>query len=494
MYKILKNLIEMDDYSVQRLVTGGSKRLPSGYIKADYIESNGTQYIDTGVIGKNGLDIYAKYKSTDIYQTRLMAVSTGETEIRLGILLSSSAGNIVNQYNKNNIILTDYVGDLTNIHTLENKDGTLIYDDTVVNQVPSETFTTMKNLYLFASNSASVAYSYVKMYEAFIKENNKLVRHFIPAVKKSRSRNLLNPANIMYNTSYDFNVGNFVSDDTSDCSGFVPVTAGTYLRIVNNTSFGNYYFQFDANKTPIRYEAPGAGNPMVIPNDVAYVVFNVGKSTGIDNVMFARTSTVIPYEPYEKKEAGMYDLSATSKNLFDINTITSGKGINGAGNIIDNENYFISDLIPVKQGNYTITLKNTYSGTSNTSNRVLQYDENKQNPIILYNYLARRPENVTIPLQCTKGYIQISCRVTDINIMLNEGTETLPYEPYQKRFYTNDGTGTFGYEYKGEKVEPTNVSTRVSTLNTANIDNTLNTDEVEPMEKEDLTTDEDTTI
>ena len=47
MYKILNNILEMDDYSLQRL--SKSSKLPSEYQQIEYIESTGTQYIDTGI-------------------------------------------------------------------------------------------------------------------------------------------------------------------------------------------------------------------------------------------------------------------------------------------------------------------------------------------------------------------------------------------------------------------------------------------------------------
>ena len=33
--------------------------------------------------------------------------------------------------------------------------------------------------------------------------------------------------------------------------------------------------------------------------------------------------------------------------------------------------------------------------------------------------------------------------VLNANVMLNEGTTALPYEPYGYKFYTNNGTGEF---------------------------------------------------
>lgn len=47
MYKILNNILEMDDYSLQRL--SKSSKLPSEYQQIEYIKSTGTQYIDTGI-------------------------------------------------------------------------------------------------------------------------------------------------------------------------------------------------------------------------------------------------------------------------------------------------------------------------------------------------------------------------------------------------------------------------------------------------------------
>lgn len=123
------------------------------------------------------------------------------------------------------------------------------------------------------------------------------------AYVKEKSRNLLNPSDILYDTRFDTesNPPAFVHNNTLNCSNFIPVTSGgTYLRMLNNVAVGNWFYEFDANKNYLRVKTPGEGVPMEIGADVSYIVFNILKTSDITKYMFARTSTPIPYEPYWK--------------------------------------------------------------------------------------------------------------------------------------------------------------------------------------------------
>lgn len=164
---------------------GPTIQIPDAYQPVQYLESTGTQYIDTGIEGKNGLDISAQFMSADILQTRILASSDGTK--RLGLLASSTTGAIVNQYDTVNKVLSDYVLDTTTIHSLRNKNGILFYDGAQVDTATTATFTTGKNLYLFASNSTTVTTAYVKIYGAMISDNGALVRYFVPCYRKSDS-------------------------------------------------------------------------------------------------------------------------------------------------------------------------------------------------------------------------------------------------------------------------------------------------------------------
>lgn len=170
--------------------TGEFKRgpivdIPNAYQEVEYIESSGTQYIDSGVNAQSGLTLYSIFQSQNITQTRIVGASTGGYDaVRLALLTSAGDGYLVNQYGTINNILSSYTLD-TNKHSLENDNGTLKYDGIVIDTTTAQTFDIQKSLYVFASRSTTILTSYIRIMCCSISNNNVLVRDFIPVYRKS---------------------------------------------------------------------------------------------------------------------------------------------------------------------------------------------------------------------------------------------------------------------------------------------------------------------
>lgn len=124
-----------------------------------------------------------------------------------------------------------------------------------------------------------------------------------------------------------------------------------------------------------------------------------------------------PNPEYPQPIVSAGQMLALGKQWFDKDTRTNGsyKHYN-SGSVIVNADFFYSDYIKVSQGNYTV------SGISVNDPHVCFYDANKN---YLSGVLAR---NFTVPQD---GYMVFSAPIVDAdNIMLNEGTTALPWEPY----------------------------------------------------------------
>ena len=136
--------------------------------------------------------------------------------------------------------------------------------------------------------------------------------------------------------------------------------------------------------------------------------------------------TPTPTTPIQPSECG-----ERTGNLLNRATSTVGKIIANNGTITDNENYSVSDYIPVTAGDYSFSLINNYTGAANTNNRVLWFDSTKENRELIFDNAGVRPENVVGTFTvANSGYLRFSYRNTDTNIMLNTGSTALPYEPY----------------------------------------------------------------
>lgn len=156
--------------------------LPSAYRQVTYIESTGTQYIDTGLIPNQDTKVYAKFKLTEVasnfvfgarYSSQqracYVAGAMGPLSLRWGAQPTLSYGT------------TD-----TNLHEVTmGKDG--IYWDGVLLENPADTeFTCPNNFYIFASyNNGTVAYGKTHIYTLKLWDNGTLIREYIPCYRKN---------------------------------------------------------------------------------------------------------------------------------------------------------------------------------------------------------------------------------------------------------------------------------------------------------------------
>ncbi len=156
--------------------------LPAGYTQLEYIESTGTQYIDTGIKGNNNTRFDINFQNTAgtgmVFGSRISASSDAfavwtfnssiTTSLRFGF---DGTGGYTG-----NAPLTDRV--------FLSFDGEQLYRDGVAAwMIPSSTqFITPSNLLLFAYyDKNQIVQAQVKVFMLRLYDNTTLVRNFIPA-------------------------------------------------------------------------------------------------------------------------------------------------------------------------------------------------------------------------------------------------------------------------------------------------------------------------
>lgn len=171
--------------AVEPVLKGGS-RLPSGYTELEYIQSSGTQYVDTGMKTTNETSI--------IIDAQVLAMNQEQYG---GGLLFGSCNPVQNsgheayvwQYKFNAVYnstanvdtQTLTVGDRLRVEFMKNvctviKNGQVFYTHTFS---PSS-FTSTVNLYLFVLPRSTQYFGKIKLYSCEIFEGSSLVRDFIP--------------------------------------------------------------------------------------------------------------------------------------------------------------------------------------------------------------------------------------------------------------------------------------------------------------------------
>lgn len=173
-----------------------TNHLPEGYTELEYIESTGTQYIDTGF--KPNQDTRVVMDTEVLVRKAQMAffgsrVSTSSKRYEF-ITNSSSGDSFYSPYNNS----AQTVISLANNRVYIDKNKNITYVDGVpVVTATYATFQTTHNLYLCAinNNGTSGYVSSVRIYSCQIYDNGTLVRDFVPCTNASGTVGLYDMVN-----------------------------------------------------------------------------------------------------------------------------------------------------------------------------------------------------------------------------------------------------------------------------------------------------------
>ena len=284
--------------------------VPDNYQEVEYLESTGTQYIDTGISGESKWEITNQY--TNPSNTSQILVGCG-----------AAAGQWFGQYNEKYASGTTSAY-IFNINSTTKQNLSINFTSTNVSAIiDNETKNRAGSLsgnkyYLFGGfiSSSGSFYSYTKVYKTKAYQNNDNVRNLVPVVRKSDnkpgmldlanlSENLFNKNKAIMNKQYG-SQGQLISpqeEGTWYASDFIEVEQGkTYIRSSNGNACGNYYNTYDENKTFLGKYAPGTGVSFTINSGVKYITFAIrSDSTPLDTFQLNEGTTALPYEPYGYK-------------------------------------------------------------------------------------------------------------------------------------------------------------------------------------------------
>lgn len=160
------------------------KLIGGPYERIEYIESNGSSYIDTGIYGSDSLDIEILIHYTYKNSVFFIASRKSAKELTYTFVGDASLSHIRFDYNNTLNVLGYYIDKIS-----IRKSGLGVYINNVWKMsVDKGKFTTPSTLLLFgilqngAVNSSPAG---GKVYFLKMKENGVLVRDFVPAKRKS---------------------------------------------------------------------------------------------------------------------------------------------------------------------------------------------------------------------------------------------------------------------------------------------------------------------
>lgn len=274
-------------------------------------------------------------------------------------------------------------------------------------------------------------------------ETTRLVGEIDNKVIEKIGKNLFNKNSITTGFYIAYN-GNLVSNSSCAVSDFIKIESGTNYHLSNsedgNVGGSGRYINFYNNSKEIVSTIADA-NQFTTPANAAYVVFTIGDyTTALDDDIQLEKGTLrtafLEYNEiggylseYVTKEEQKIDFKEKvsvrlGKNLYNSGTNTSGKYFNTSGTISDNNNYNISDFIPVEPSTTYCISDNTDSSVGSSSACHVLYDTNRTKLSVVTG------NNKTITTTSGTAYIRISLLASKTGIQVEKGSERTSYEQY----------------------------------------------------------------
>ena len=181
--KNVQSLSKDTEWIFQAVTEMQVARLPDGYTELTYIQSSGTQYIDTIFKPNQNTRIVADMKLEDKTSTSvLFGARASVSSLRYEFLCNS--GLFYSPYNTS--AGSTMTATLDKIIIDKNKNVTSVNNNTF-STFSTSTFQCNWNLYLFAvnNNGAATLQAHAKLYSCKIYDNDTLIRNFIPCKNPS---------------------------------------------------------------------------------------------------------------------------------------------------------------------------------------------------------------------------------------------------------------------------------------------------------------------
>ena len=190
------------DTEVATVTIGGSVDLPEGYTPLEYIEGDGTQYLDTGFIPDSNtrvvLDGQYLGGSSETYRYILGAMTSAQSN-RYSVMYSASSGLYEsNMVDATSVPFSSAITETARLHIDKNKAVCTINGETVTNA--DTAFTAPVSLCLFAMHTATGVSRILKhrIWACSVYDNGTLVRKLVPCKNASGVAGMYDQVNAVF--------------------------------------------------------------------------------------------------------------------------------------------------------------------------------------------------------------------------------------------------------------------------------------------------------
>lgn len=385
--------------------------LPTGYKRLEYIESSGTQYINTGYIPDANTKLKIKFSTS----TSKGVIAGSDESYKVKSFLFAVT---VASFNTGSLILSLADG---NIHSAEFSSGSVIIDNVNKGNGGSGSFTSTYPIYIFANNRSNAMQEPVSMrlYECSLYSGATIVRNFIPCSNSSGTVGLYDIVNNVFYAN----------------SGTGVFTSG--LEISNYILSEDIYVKFDPQSL-----MPGGYIALDYIESAGTQYINTGfkpKSTSHIQMRTLPTKTVSSYTAFFGCRT---DPSPTASDSFSFaataaTTIRSDYfGTNQSATV----STILSDTIIDKKQNILTAYGQTITNTAKTS------EQSSTNDLTIFALNTSSKNEINYYISMKLYY----CKIWDDGSLVrnlipaknSSGTLGL-YDTVNDVFYTNAGTGAF---------------------------------------------------
>ena len=398
--------------------------IPLEYTRVEYLESTGTQYIDTGVNADSdlGFDVSYKWDTFNTANSRFLGVikQDGTTYLRHHSSDSSSSFAYFVSTEKTDIQTVATTG----FHTFkyDSVSKNFNYDGTEIAATTPTTFNVGLNFWLFGRNGnieSLKSYASVKIHSAKLYDKSTLVRDFIPVLDNVGRPAMYDKVSkqLFYNAGTgEFNYGRQI----------IPVK---YLESFRpNTSEGYALTQYIDTK--------------IIPNQNTKII--------LDAEMTKNYTTSSASDYYETL-IGSFKSPVGFRIHYHIN---SGKGY--FGYILGSSSNSYTNLVEADLNRHIFVLdaKNSVFSIDNNSYQSSYSMSGEQNPMALFAQRGTSAFNASANMKC------YGCKIYNDNTLVrdfipckDENNVGFMLDTVESKVYLNIGTGSFvvgeeAYDYK----------------------------------------------
>ena len=167
-------------------------KLPSTYTQVEYIQSSGTQYIDTGMKATQNTAVKIVIEGLTNASNKILGSRSSATSNNFSILTGQVSGNlsIVTDFQnyQNNRLSVNIANNLDDKFTISISKTKMIINSTEQAISSYTNFTTPANIYIFGASGtypAGYVNASTKLYSCKIWNSGTLVRNFIPCYRNS---------------------------------------------------------------------------------------------------------------------------------------------------------------------------------------------------------------------------------------------------------------------------------------------------------------------